>query len=250
LREAPAERVGRIVSVIGARGGAGASVFAGALGVAAAGSGRRSLLVDCDPLGSGLDVLFGLEDVGGLRWPDLTLTTGRIAASALHEALVSAPGPRGELTLLSGARSGSGPTETALHPVLDTSKRAGDLVVCDLPRSVTGPAAVAIGQSDLVVVLVPAEVRACGCARRLTAELAQLGASIAVVVRGPAPGGLRASDIAAALDLPPVAVMRPEPGLDRRLEQGRFGTTFRGPLIAAARQVLAHVDAPLELGVR
>ena len=49
------------MSVVGGCGGAGASVFACALALAAAGRGLRVLLVDGDPLGGGIDLVFGEE---------------------------------------------------------------------------------------------------------------------------------------------------------------------------------------------
>lgn len=45
----------RIVAVLGGRGGAGASILAGGLAVTAARARLRTLLVDADPLGGGLD---------------------------------------------------------------------------------------------------------------------------------------------------------------------------------------------------
>src|SRR5919107_799963 len=60
---------GAVLAVVGGRGGAGGSVFAVATAVRAARSGERVLLVDCDPLGGGVDLVLGAEDVGGLRWP-------------------------------------------------------------------------------------------------------------------------------------------------------------------------------------
>ena len=36
--------------------------------------GERVMLVDCDALGGGLDLLLGAEEVQGLRWPDLALS--------------------------------------------------------------------------------------------------------------------------------------------------------------------------------
>ena len=45
------------------------------------------MLVDCDPLGGGLDLVLGAEDLGGLRWPGLDVGGGRVPATALHAAL-------------------------------------------------------------------------------------------------------------------------------------------------------------------
>ena len=63
-------RRGAAVAVVGGCGGAGASVLAAALAVTAVRHGGRALLVDCDPLGGGLDLVLGAEHVAGLRWPD------------------------------------------------------------------------------------------------------------------------------------------------------------------------------------
>ncbi|MGH3936039.1 MAG: hypothetical protein ACRDS1_13875, partial [Pseudonocardiaceae bacterium] len=93
---------GRVLAVLGGRGGAGASVFAVAVAVAAVESGRHALLVDCDALGGGLDLAMGAEDAEGLRWPGLALGGGRVPAAALHAALPSPRlGHRSGLTVLS-----------------------------------------------------------------------------------------------------------------------------------------------------
>src|SRR5882757_4496878 len=75
------------IGVVGGRGGAGASTLACALAVTAARAGRRTMLVDGDPLGGGLDVLLGGEQVEGRRWPDFAASKGRVAGGALEESL-------------------------------------------------------------------------------------------------------------------------------------------------------------------
>ena len=61
----------RTVAVVGGRGGAGATSRACALAVTAAEQGLVTLLLDADPLGGGVDLAVGFEDVPGLRWPDI-----------------------------------------------------------------------------------------------------------------------------------------------------------------------------------
>jgi secretion/DNA translocation related CpaE-like protein len=246
----PAGASGQTLAVLGARGGAGASVFAAAAARTASKSGQPTLLVDCDPLGGGLDVLLGVEDGSGLRWPDLRLTSGRLAAPALRSALVE--GGRSGPAVLSCAREGGGPTPEAVGAVIEAGTRSGSLVLCDLPRTLSATAEAALHRTDLAVLVVPAEVRACGSARGLLASLAERGVRAGVVVRGPAPGGLRAPDVAEALQVPLLAAMRAEPALDSSLERGRFGPKARGPLAQAAEAVLRALrgHAPGEAGER
>lgn len=239
--DGPAAGTGRVVSVVGGRGGAGASVLAAAVAVSAREDAARVLLVDCDPLGGGLDLVVGAEHVDGPRWPDLALGSGRVAASSLHDAL---PSPDGVLTVLSCDRTGDGPTPDAAAAVVEAGRRAGETVVCDLPRHLTDAAVAVVDVSDLVVLVVPAEVRATTSAARVAGPLLVRGCRLAVVVRGPAPGGLDGEDVARALGLDVLASVPAEPGLGAAMDRGRVPGVRRGPLREAARAVLAAVDRP------
>lgn len=327
------DRRGRVLAVVGGRGGAGASSFAAAAALVAQRRGHRALLIDCDPLGGGLDFLLGAEQVDGLRWPELPLAGGRVAAAALHDALPSVPvarsgspgrrgtdgraadlptgwdtrpgsstGPDGRsagmggrppltadgrvvgramgvdasaseallgtggraadpssgvygtglvrasafgglggdrLTVLSCGRDGHSPAPEAVAAVIDAGRRAGDTVVCDLPRHLPEAAVVALDRADLVVLVVPAEVRACAAATPLAEQLRQRGSTVRLVVRGPAPGGLLPADVSRVLALPLLASMRPAPGLAAALDAGRLlFRTMRNPLARAAGLVL------------
>lgn len=255
--ESPAEP-GRVLAVLGGRGGAGASVFATAVAVAVAEAGRHAMLVDCDALGGGLDLVLGAEKMDGLRWSGLALGGGRVPATALHAAL-PAPrvGGRGGLTVLSHGRSdhgrpdhgkpdgdwaGPGPDGVAVRTVCIAGRRAGETVVCDVPRHPCEPGTAALESADLAVLVVPAEVRACAAAAAVAARVRRYGIALQLVVRGPAPGGITPSDISRALDLPLLAAMRPQPGLAAALDRGAVPGRSRGPLAAAARQVLAALD--------
>jgi secretion/DNA translocation related CpaE-like protein len=238
-------RQGRVLAVVGGRGGAGASVLAVAVAVEAARGGQRVLLLDCDPLGGGLDLALGAENVDGLRWPDIDLAGGRVPATALHAAL---PAPtvdgrgRGELGLLSCDRSPTGPAPAAVAAVIDAGRRAGETVVCDLPRYPTESAVAALAEADLTVLVVPADVRSCAAAARVAAVLVEHCEAVRLLVRGPAPGGVAPSEVAAALELPLLTAMRTEPRLPRTVERGELPGR-RGPLAAAARTVLTALAA-------
>lgn len=237
---------GRVIAVVGGRGGAGASVFVGAVGLLAVRRGERVLLVDCDPLGGGLDLLLGVEQADGLRWPDLSVTGGRVPAEALHGALPAVALPAaagsGPLTVLSCGRGGESPAADAVASVLDAGRRAGDTVVCDVPRHMPAEASVALDRADLVVLVVPAEVRGCAAAVPVVKRLLERGCAVHAVVRGPAPGGLVPADVARALSVPLLTAMRPASRLAAALEAGRLPLrSTHGPLARAAAVVLDAV---------
>lgn len=240
-------RSGAVLAVVGGRGGAGASVLAAAVAVTAVRDGERVLLVDCDPLGGGIDLVLGAEDLGGLRWPDIGVGSGRVPAAALHAALPAPPVTRrrggGELAVLSCDRSAQGPTPAAVGSVISAGRRGGETVVCDVPRYPTEAAVAALGAADLAVLVVPADVRSCAAAARAAAVVSEHCGSLRLVVRGPAPGGVDADEVARALGLPLLVAMRPEAGLERTLEEGNAPGRSRGPLVAAARRVLDELRA-------
>jgi len=232
-------RAGRVAAVVGGRGGAGASVFAAALALMALRTAGRALLVDCDPLGGGTDYLLGAEDVDGLRWPELGVSGGRVGADSLHAALPAVAADGGRLTVLSCGRGNAGPTADAVAAVVESGRRAGDVVVCDLPRHLPEPSVAALDRAELVVLVVTADVRACAAATPVADLLRDRGAPVRLVVRGPSPGGLAPVDVSRALSLPLLASMRPAPGLAAALDAGRLPfRSGRNPLAKAAATVL------------
>jgi secretion/DNA translocation related CpaE-like protein len=241
--EAPAGTTGGVLAVLGGRGGSGASVFAASVGLTVLRDGGSALLIDCAPIGGGLDLVLGAETDNGLRWPDMRLRSGRVPASSLHSALPGRTRGSGRLAVLSGAREGTGPEPDALAAVLESGRRAGDTVICDLPRALGDSAWAALDRADLAVIVTPAEVRASMAAKLVARRVLDRGVSTQVIVRGPAPGGLGAKEVAAAVGVPLLTWMRPEPNLAHTLERGRFQPRPRGPLTAAARTTLAELGA-------
>ncbi|MFD3515913.1 septum site-determining protein Ssd [Streptomyces sp. NPDC058657] len=225
------EGVGRqalTVGVMGGRGGAGASTLACALAVTAARAGRRTMLVDADPLGGGLDVLLGGEAAEGMRWPEFASSRGRVASAALEESL-----PRlHNLRVLSWDRSDAVviPPE-AMRAVLAAARRAGGVVVVDLPRRVDESVAEALAQLDVGLLVVPGELRAVAAAQRVASAASMVLADLRTVVRGPYATGLDEEWVARTLNLPLVGELPPEPGLSQALSDGEPpGGSARGPL--------------------
>lgn len=243
--EGPPSNTGKVLAVLGARGGAGASVFAVAVSLTALGKGDNTLLIDCDPRGGGLDLVLGAENEAGLRWPDMQLSAGRVAASSLHLALPTRRKGGARMTLLSGARKGEGPAPDAVAAVVEAGRRTGEIVVCDVPRQLDMAAWAAIDRCDLAVIVTPAEVRATLTAERLANELKARGVSPQLIVRGPAPGGLQSADVTNAAKVPALATMKPEPRLAVSLDRGVFHPRDNGPLATAASATLtALADRP------
>lgn len=173
-----------IVCVMGGRGGAGATALAVALAITAVGSGRRALLVDADPLGGGIDLALGGEDIAGLRWPDLATATGRVSPGSLRAALPVVD----ELVVLSWDRGDTlSVPAPAMASVLSAGQRGSDLVVVDLPRHLDEAALLALTRCDVALLVVPAEVRACAAATRMVTSVARRAGDLRVVVRDQRP---------------------------------------------------------------
>jgi secretion/DNA translocation related CpaE-like protein len=235
---------GVCVAVIGACGGAGSSVFAAALAMAAA-ERVEALLVDCDPWGAGLDFLLGVEATPGLRWAELAVASGRLPAAELQLALPRVRCGAGRLAILCHGRDRTEEiSAAAVDVVLDSGRRGGFTTVVDLPRQPGAAADRVLEQADLVVLVAPADVRGGSAAERVCGRLRQFGARAGVVVRGPSPGGLGAAELADVLQLPLLARMRADPSLPLDLEFGLgLATDRRRPLARAAREVLRSLRA-------
>ncbi|MEU6801533.1 septum site-determining protein Ssd [Streptomyces neyagawaensis] len=223
-----AEGVGRpalTVGVIGGRGGAGASTLACALAVTSARQGRRTLLVDADPLGGGLDVLLGGENTEGLRWPAFAASRGRVGGGALEESLPELH----SLRVLSWDRGDAvAIPPQAVRAVLAAGRRRGGAVVVDLPRRMDEGVAEALAQIDIGLLVVPTELRAVAAASRVASAFGMVLRDLRVAVRGPYAPGLDDQDIARLLGLPLVGEVPTEPDLHDAAKPP--GGIARGPL--------------------
>ena len=240
---------GRCVAVVGARGGAGATTTAIALATAAAAAGRSVVLVDGDPLGAGVDLAMGAEELPGLRWHDLHDVRAPLPPGGLAAALPVADG----VSVLAWGR-GPAPEPRAVRAVVRAALDEHDLVVLDLPRAGEAAASAAAMAAHVLLCVCPGELRAVASA---PAVLRRWGtaAELHLLVRGPAPGGLGGHDAGAAVaaglgaapggivptSLSRVDVVRAEPGLAAALERGEaFAVGPRSPLRRWARRWLVE----------
>jgi secretion/DNA translocation related CpaE-like protein len=210
----PPARPGSVVCVTGGRGGAGASVLAGALALAASRQRVRTLLVDADPLGGGLDLLLGQEESDGARWSDLVAREGRVSHTALQAALPSFAG----LTLLSFHRGEADPIPAeAMRSVLEAGRRGFDLVVVDLPRHLDQAAVEALGRAATTLLVVTADVRGVLAAAQVLTGLRGHTGEVRAVVRS----GVLNDDVGAtSLGVPYGGSLPDQPRLAAALDRG------------------------------
>lgn len=228
---------GLVVGVVGCRGGAGASVFACALAVAAVRAQHQPYLIDCDPWGCGLAVMMGVDRLDGLTWDQVSAGSGNIPPASLQTAMSRIDGVA---VLGWDAQAASAVPGGVAGSVLDASRLCTPLTLVDLGRGVEAIQQEALTRCDRVLMLVPADVRSVHSARRLFSRPGT--SSWEVVVRGPNPGGLLVEDVAAALDVPVLAAVGADRGLDARLERGETpGKRVRTPLGRAGDGLVAEI---------
>ncbi len=149
---------GRVLAVLGATGGAGASTVA----IACALASGDSLLVDTDPLSTGLDLPLGLPEGSGARWAAVPDTEEALVADSLRAAL---PGIHG-IAVVTGPRPDGSARRVAA--VLGVGRRDFAATVLDCGRRADVAGLVA---EDPAVVVVPGTLAGVVGARRLLADL-------------------------------------------------------------------------------
>lgn len=223
----------RVVGIVGAAGGVGASVFAATLARAGAEAGLTSALVE----GAGnpaLTALLGRVYSPGLRWPDLP------AAGAEPDHLTASL-PRWENVRLLLGDDRPSPDMATSEAVLTALAQTHDLVILDLQRQDVANG-VTKRWCDAVLVVTTCSVAAASATRALCATLTT--EDVHLVVRGPAKGGLSAGELAESARAQVLVYMRAERSLPAGLERGLTpGDHRRGPLLRAARSALDGLGA-------
>ncbi|MDS1270023.1 CpaE-like family protein [Lipingzhangella sp. LS1_29] len=229
-----------VVGVMAGRGGAGASLLAVALAMAGTRAGLRTLLIDVDPVGGGLDLVLGEEHASGARWGELTERQGRISPKALWNALPHVHG----MALLTWSHDATTPIPAqAMRSILGAATRGTELVVADLPRSCAPATEEVLRQAGSVFVVIPADVRSTIAASRLARDLRGRTTRLRAVVRSRPTGGLDADVVAGSAGIPLAGELTPEPGLERLLDRGDVpASRARSPLRTLATQLVAELS--------
>lgn len=208
---------GRLVCVVGGSGGVGASTCAAGLAFVGTRMGARTMLVDADPLGGGIDLLVGAERVSGWRWPRLATARGHLGD--LGGQLPQVEG----VDVLSMARGGAdpgGPDAEQLTSVALSAVRSHRLTVVDVPRSLGAAAREALRRADRVLLLVQADVRGVAAGRELVRQLDEACRDLVLLVRVGRARGLDPTTVADGLGLELAGVVADEPSLISAAESG------------------------------
>ena len=170
---------GAVISVLPASGGAGASTFAVTTARCLARQ-LRTVVIDADAIGGGLELVMGLEDAEGVRWADLADTRGRLSPATLADALPKTDA----VSVLSWSRFG--PTtlvEGAFASVVDAAIKAFDVVVIDLPRDIGADGEYALSRSTRACVVATTRIRSVFAAGRILEQVTRQVSDTRLVVR-------------------------------------------------------------------
>ena len=152
--------MGNVIAFVPASGGVGSSTLAVAVAVRAAAAGRSVVAVDLDRVSGCLDVVFGLEQEPGWRWPELADVAGLVDGLGLADelpvscgvAVLSGSGGAGWAWPAADEGDGAGGWAESLPDVVAGLADAHDLTVLDLSRDPSVLAGVALLVDAVVVV--------------------------------------------------------------------------------------------------
>lgn len=236
-----------VIATVAGHGGAGASTLALAAATDAAREGRKTVLIDLDHTGGGIDAAAGLASQPGWRWPSLANGTGTLDPERVLGGLpqradmhVVGPDPRNPAEV----------DAAAFERVLRAARLAADLVIVDLPRARTEAALSAAASARAIAVALGPGTRSWEAARSVTAAYGLHNAHLGVVLRGearPSPAGVAWDGPREADWLePPVWGSVPT---DRRLPVLlRQGRVPRGRVGRGIRELTAELSRPRSRG--
>jgi hypothetical protein len=179
----PRPRPGRLVRVVGVRGGCGATTLAVGLAAAMA-QLLPTALVDADPHGPGVELALGLTGAGGIRWKDLADVRGRLPVTTLTSRLPRAGG----LAVLSHRAGDPLDVAAAWAPTVESLFGGFGGVVADVPRHQLERLAPVGNTRDILAL--PLDLAGLTCARRLV-DAAAVAPNPVLAVRRAAVGPIQ-----------------------------------------------------------
>jgi len=198
----------------------------------------RSLLVDADPFGGGLDLVLGAEDASGARWSDLQSVSGHLPSGHLDAAL-----PRvSDVSVLACARTDDGlPALETMTAVLESGRRSHDLVLIDCSRCTDDLLTVVVDASNAAVLVVGDHVRATAAAARRYSWL-RTRANPVRIVHSCSPRGISVDDVSRVLGVDVVASIPHVPSMTIRADEGDLPSLPRA-YASACQAIIESVGA-------
>ena len=223
---------GKVVAVLGACGGAGASVFSAALCRVAG----DATLIDAHQFSGGLDLLLGLEATPGARWGDIDVTAGGAVSRA--EMRGALPATEDDTALLTFPRT------TVADPFRLSPEELNAVVHAAGTEGLTAvdtPLALLPDRCDLAVVVLRPELRAAAAAARIVAECNAAGVANALLLRQSSWASLEPAQVEDTAKASVIAQVQQVRGLTKQLDQTGLPAKLPRTLARAAEAVLGEV---------
>ncbi|WCZ33610.1 MULTISPECIES: septum site-determining protein Ssd [Corynebacterium] len=223
---------GKVVAVLGACGGAGASVFSAVLCRVAG----DATLIDAHQFSGGLDLLLGLEATPGARWGDIDFTAGGAVSRA--EMRGALPATEDDTALLTFPRT------TVADPFRLSPEELNAVVHAAGTEGLTAvdtPLALLPDRCDLAVVVLRPELRAAAAAARIVAECNAAGVANALLLRQSSWASLEPAQVEDTAKASVIAQVQQVRGLTKQLDQSGLSAKLPRTLARAAEAVLGEV---------
>ena len=223
---------GKVVAVLGACGGSGASVFSAALCRVAG----DATLIDAHQFSGGMDLLLGLEATPGARWGDIDVTAGGAVSRA--EMRGALPATEDDTALLTFPRT------TVADPFRLSPEELNAVVHAAGTEGLTAvdtPLALLPDRCDLAVVVLRPELRAAAAAARIVAECNAAGVANALLLRQSSWASLEPAQVEDTAKASVIAQVQQVRGLTKQLDQTGLPAKLPRTLARAAEAVLGEV---------
>ena len=220
---------GRVIAVVGARGGAGATFLATNLAATLADAGTNTALADLDLFFADITPALGVDE-HERTLADLAPLAGEVTPEHLDRVLVTHP--RGFRVLLAPSDPGQADAiaPTQVSAAIEALRGSHEAVVAHVPRQLDGPSLAALEAADVILVVLSLDVLAFRDARRLLGFLEARGLRdrVRLVVNRAARSEVVPGDAEDVLGLRPACVLGVLSGVTRAQNRGEVVVGRRG----------------------
>lgn len=224
---------GKVVAVVGARGGAGATFLATNLAAAMAHAGAGTVLADLDPLYGDVAPALGISADSVLpSITELVPVSGEITEEHLDRVLHSHPSGIRVLLAPSSVSENSRLDAKSVTGIVGALRSRFDAVILHLPRDLNESVLAALEAADDALIVVTLDVVGIRAARRLLDRLRALGVGrhIRLVVNKVDRGEVVPEDAELVLEAPLACVIGSYRGVQRSQNRGELIFGRRGHL--------------------